>query len=95
MTPRANWPLHPSIYEIYPRSFRDSTGTGEGDLRGVVQGLEAVAQLGVDAIWLAPFYTSPMVDGGYDVMNHCEVDPRYGTLDDFDAVVAQIGRAHV
>ncbi|WP_185803176.1 alpha-amylase family glycosyl hydrolase [Pontivivens nitratireducens] len=91
MTPRANWPLHPSIYEIYPRSFRDSTGTGEGDLRGVVQGLEAIAQLGVDAIWLAPFYSSPMVDGGYDVMNHCEVDPRYGTLDDFDAVVA---RAH-
>ncbi|MEL6802025.1 MAG: alpha-amylase family glycosyl hydrolase [Pseudomonadota bacterium] len=76
---------------MYPRSFQDSTGTGEGDLRGIVQRLDHVARLGVDAIWLSPFYTSPMCDGGYDVADAMAVDPRFGTLDDFDAVVA---RAH-
>ena len=88
---RGGWPEHPAIYEIYPRSFRDTTGSGEGDLRGVLEGLDHVASLGVDAIWLAPFYDSPMVDGGYDIRDHCAVDPRFGTLDDFDAVLA---RAH-
>ncbi len=79
------------IYEIYPRSFRDTTGTGEGDLKGIARGLEHVASLGVDAIWIAPFYPSPRADGGYDVTDHRAVDPRLGTLADFDALVA---RAH-
>ncbi|MEO1790152.1 MAG: alpha-amylase family glycosyl hydrolase, partial [Pseudomonadota bacterium] len=89
MSRRGDWPANPIIYQIYPRSFQDSTGTGEGDLRGILQRLDHVARLGVDAIWLSPFYTSPMCDGGYDVADAMAVDPRYGMLDDFDAVVAR------
>lgn len=91
MSARGGWPENPVIYQIYPRSFRDTSGTGEGDLRGVMEGLDHVAGLGVDAVWLAPFYRSPMCDGGYDVTDHCAVDPRFGTMDDFDALIA---RAH-
>ncbi|MFW5881125.1 MAG: alpha-amylase family glycosyl hydrolase [Roseicyclus sp.] len=91
MAARGGWPENPVIYQIYPRSFRDTSGTGEGDLRGVLEGLDHVASLGVDAIWLSPFYRSPMCDGGYDVADHYAVDPRFGTLHDFDAVLS---RAH-
>ena len=75
------------IYQIYPRSFQDSTGDGIGDLLGIVQRLPYVASLGVDAVWISPFFTSPMKDFGYDVADYCEVDPMFGTLSDFDAVV--------
>lgn len=87
----SQWPDNPVIYQIYPRSFKDTSGTGEGDLRGVLESLDHVASLGVDAIWLSPFYCSPMCDGGYDVADHFDVDPRFGTLEDFDAV---LHRAH-
>jgi alpha-glucosidase len=79
------------IYQIYPRSFRDSNGDGIGDLPGVIAGLEHIASLGVDAIWLSPFFTSPMRDFGYDVSDYCDVDPMFGTLADFDRL---IDRAH-
>src|SRR5262249_1173430 len=79
------------IYQIYPRSFFDSSGDGVGDLPGVLAKLDYVASLGVDAIWLSPFFTSPMKDFGYDVADHCAVDPVFGTLADFDRVIA---RAH-
>ena len=79
------------IYQIYPRSFRDLNGDGIGDLPGVIAGLDHVASLGVDAIWLSPFFTSPMRDFGYDIADYCAVDPMFGTLDDFDRLVA---RAH-
>jgi len=75
------------IYQIYPRSFQDSTGDGIGDLRGIVQRLPHIASLGVDAIWISPFFTSPMADFGYDVSDFRDVDPVFGTLADFDAVV--------
>ncbi len=75
------------IYQIYPRSFRDSNGDGIGDLQGVLQGLDHIASLGVDGIWISPFFTSPMADYGYDVADFCGVDPIFGTLEDFDAVV--------
>ncbi|MDG4650505.1 alpha-amylase family glycosyl hydrolase [Roseibacterium sp. SDUM158017] len=91
MTDRLRWPDHPVIYEIYPRSFADTHGHGGGDLRGITERLDHVAALGVDAIWLSPFFVSPFVDGGYDIVDHCAVDPRFGTLADFDALVA---RAH-
>ncbi|PZO78117.1 MAG: alpha-glucosidase [Sphingomonas hengshuiensis] len=80
-----------TIYQIYPRSFADSNGDGIGDLPGITAHLDHVAALGVDAIWLSPFFTSPMKDFGYDVANYCDVDPIFGTLADFDALVA---RAH-
>jgi len=79
------------IYEIYPRSFVDSNGDGVGDLPGIVQRLEYVAGLGVDAIWIAPFFRSPMADFGYDVADYRAVDPLFGTLADFDRL---LGRAH-
>lgn len=79
------------IYQIYPRSFYDSNGDGEGDLPGITSHLEYVRKLGVDAIWLSPFYTSPNKDGGYDVANPRDVDPRFGTLKDAQAL---IDRAH-
>jgi alpha-glucosidase len=79
------------IYEIYPRSFQDSDGDGVGDLRGITARLPYVRDLGVDAIWLTPIYQSPQADFGYDISDHTAIDPQYGTLDDFDALV---GEAH-
>ncbi len=75
------------IYQIYPRSFQDSNGDGIGDLLGIVRRLPYVAALGVDAIWISPFFTSPMKDFGYDVSDYCDVDPMFGSLSDFDAVI--------
>jgi len=81
------WWLGCTIYQIYPRSFADANGDGIGDLRGVTAHLDHVARLGVDAVWLSPFFTSPMADFGYDVANYRNVDPIFGTLEDFDALV--------
>ena len=86
-----NWWRGAVIYQVYPRSYQDSTGDGSGDLSGVARRLDHIASLGVDAIWLSPFFTSPMADMGYDVSDYCDVDPMFGTLADFDAL---IDRAH-
>lgn len=85
------WWRGAAIYQIYPRSFADSDGNGVGDLPGITAKLDYVAGLGVDGIWLSPFFTSPMRDFGYDVADYCNVDPVFGTLADFDALVE---RAH-
>ena len=77
------------IYQIYPRSFADASGDGVGDLRGIVSKLDYLEWLGVDAIWLSPFYPSPMVDFGYDVADYCDVDPLFGTPEDFDELVEE------
>jgi alpha-glucosidase len=77
------------IYQIYPRSFADTNGDGVGDLNGVIAHLDHVASLGVDGVWLSPFFTSPMKDFGYDVADYCGVDPIFGTLEDFDRLVAK------
>ncbi|WP_428509734.1 alpha-amylase family glycosyl hydrolase [Roseateles sp.] len=88
---QADWWRGATLYQIYPRSFADSNGDGIGDLRGITERLDYVASLGVDGIWLSPFFASPMRDFGYDVSDYREVDPMFGTLEDFDALV---DRAH-
>ncbi len=86
--PAVPWWRGAAIYQIYPRSFQDTNGDGVGDLAGITARLPYVAALGVDAIWISPFFTSPMRDFGYDVSDYCGVDPIFGTLADFDALVA-------
>jgi len=88
---REEWWRGAAIYHIYPRSFADSNGDGIGDLPGITAHLEHVASVGVDALWLSPFFTSPMKDFGYDVADYCNVDPLFGTLHDFDQLIE---RAH-
>jgi alpha-glucosidase len=80
------------IYQIYPRSFQDTDGDGIGDLNGVACRLSHLLELGVDAIWLSPIFPSPMADFGYDVANYCAIDPIFGTLDDFDRLLAKAHR---
>lgn len=87
----AEWWRGAAIYHVYPLSFADSDDDGYGDLRGVTAKLDYIRSLGVDAIWLSPFYVSPMRDFGYDIADYCDVDPRFGSLADFDALIA---RAH-
>lgn len=86
---RENFPWWKSglLYQVYPRSFQDSNGDGVGDLRGVIERLPYISELGVDAVWLSPIFPSPMVDFGYDISDYTGIDPLFGTLDDFDALV--------
>lgn len=87
----SQWWREAAIYQVYPRSFQDSNGDGEGDLKGVISRLGYLKDLGIDAIWLSPFYTSPNNDGGYDVADPRDVDPRFGNLKD---AVNLIEKAH-
>src|SRR5690554_5825224 len=87
----SDWWRGAVTYQIYPRSFQDSDGDGSGDLDGITARLPYLAELGVDAIWLSPVFVSPMLDMGYDVADYTDIDPRFGTLADFDAMLA---RAH-
>ncbi|WEG09064.1 glycoside hydrolase family 13 protein [Microbacterium horticulturae] len=88
-SPGAEWWRSAVIYQIYPRSFADSNGDGMGDLPGITAHLADLADLGIDAVWLSPFMTSPQKDAGYDVADYCDVDPLFGTLADFDAMLAE------
>ena len=88
---KSDWWRGAVIYQIYPRSFQDSNGDGMGDLKGITDRLDHVASLGVDAIWLSPIFTSPMEDMGYDVSDYRDIDPTFGTLEDFERLIA---RAH-
>ncbi|MDP5103769.1 MAG: alpha-amylase family glycosyl hydrolase [Erythrobacter sp.] len=85
--PALAWWRGAVIYQIYPRSFRDTNGDGIGDLAGIAQGLDYIAELGVDGIWISPFFTSPMHDFGYDVADYCGIDPSFGTFADFDHII--------
>src|ERR1700735_3691540 len=84
----SDWWRQAVVYEIYPRSFAASDGDGVGDLRGIGSRVPYLAALGIDAVWLSPFYPSALVDGGYDVDDYRDVDPLLGTLADFDELVA-------
>ena len=83
-----DWRRTAVVYQVYPRSFADSDGDGVGDLRGIASRLEHVARLGADAIWLSPIFRSPMKDFGYDISDHTDVEPVFGTLVDADALIA-------
>jgi len=83
------------IYQIYPRSFQDSNDDGIGDLEGITARLEHVASLGADAIWISPFFTSPMKDFGYDVSNYCDIDPIFGKIEDFDSLITEAHRLNI
>jgi len=84
---KTEWWRGAVIYQIYPRSFLDTNGDGVGDLRGITQKLDVVAKLGVDAIWISPFFESPMKDFGYDISNYRKIDPSFGTMDDFKTLL--------
>jgi alpha-glucosidase len=90
--PDRGWWRGAVIYQIYPRSYQDSNGDGIGDLKGIIRRLPHIAGLGADAIWISPFFKSPMKDFGYDVSDHCDVDPMFGTLADFDELIAEAHR---
>jgi alpha-glucosidase len=87
-----DWWKRAVIYEVYPRSFQDSNGDGIGDLRGILDRLDYLVDLGVDALWVAPIYPSPMADFGYDVADYCEIDPIFGSMSDFDLLLEQVHR---
>ena len=90
-----DWWKNAILYEIYPRSFQDSNGDGVGDLNGITQRLDYLKQLGVDAIWLSPCYPSPQADFGYDISDYENIDPQYGTLADFDRLVAEAKKRNI
>lgn len=90
-----NWWKNAVIYEIYPRSFQDSNGDGIGDLNGITSRLDYLRSLGIDAIWLTPIYPSPQVDFGYDISDYIAIDPQYGTLADFDRLVAEARQRNI
>jgi len=90
-----DWWKNAVIYEIYPRSFQDTNGDGIGDLNGITARLDYLKDLGVDAIWLTPVYPSPQVDFGYDISDYESIDPQYGTLKDFDRLVAEADKRHI
>ena len=75
------------VYQIYPKSYKDTTGNGVGDLRGIIEKLPYLQELGVDVIWLNPFYPSPQRDNGYDISDYQDIDPMFGTLDDMEELI--------
>jgi len=85
-----DWWRQASFYQIYPRSFFDSNNDGEGDLRGITSKVDYLSALGIDAVWLSPFYPSPLADGGYDISNPRDIDPRFGSIDDFDTLISTL-----
>ena len=84
----SDWWKKAVIYQIYPRSFQDTSDNGIGDLKGIANRIDHISSLGVDAIWLSPFFKSPMKDMGYDVSNYIEVDPLFGCMDDLEFLIS-------
>lgn len=83
------WWQKKAVYQVYPRSFQDTTGSGEGDIPGITRHLDYLKALGVGAVWLTPVYPSPMVDNGYDISDYTDIDLRYGTMADMDNLIAE------
>lgn len=91
----ADWWRQAVVYQIYPRSFADANADGIGDLQGIISRVEYLASLGIDAVWLSPFYPSELADGGYDVADYRDVDPRIGTLDEFDQLIEKLHKRNI
>ncbi|AIQ12522.1 alpha,alpha-phosphotrehalase [Paenibacillus durus] len=89
---RQEWWRRSTVYQVYPKSFKDTTGSGQGDIRGLLEKLDYLQDLGIDIIWLQPVYVSPQNDNGYDVADYCEIDPQFGTMKDFDELAAEVRR---
>ena len=81
------------VYQIYPKSYKDTTGNGVGDLRGIIEKLPYLAELGIDMVWLNPFYPSPQRDNGYDISDYTAINPDFGTMDDFEEMI-EVGRQY-
>lgn len=86
---KKKWWHDKTAYQIYPKSFMDSNGDGIGDLRGVINKLDYLKELGVDIVWLSPIYRSPLADQGYDISDYYDIDPRFGTMDDMDELISE------
>ncbi|AKG34386.1 alpha,alpha-phosphotrehalase [Paenibacillus durus] len=86
------WWRRSAVYQVYPKSFKDTTDSGQGDIRGLLEKLDYLQDLGIDIIWLQPVYVSPQNDNGYDVADYCEIDPQFGTMEDFDELAAEVRR---
>ena len=84
---KPGWWKDAVFYQIYPRSFQDTTGSGVGDLRGIISRLDYLEKLGIDGIWLSPVCRSPQVDNGYDISDYCSVDPLFGTMEDMQTLI--------
>ena len=80
----SQWWKNGAIYQIYPKSFQDTTGSGTGDIQGIIKRLDYLQTLGIDAIWITPMYVSPQIDNGYDIADYRNIDPSYGTMADFE-----------
>ena len=89
------WWQQTVVYQIYPKSFADTTGSGMGDLQGITGRLDYLKELGVGAVWLTPVYKSPMVDNGYDIADYCSIDPSYGTMQDMDRLIAEAKQRNI
>lgn len=88
ITVAKEWWEGANYYQIYPKSFKDSNGDGYGDLQGIRSKIPYLKEIGMDGVWLSPIFTSPQKDGGYDISNYTEIDPIFGTLTDFDQLLA-------
>ena len=86
---RYGWWKSAVFYQIYPKSFLDTTGTGVGDLRGIISKLDYLEMLGIDGIWMSPVCVSPQVDNGYDISDYCAIDPMFGTMADMEELIAE------
>src|SRR6201990_1592123 len=89
------WWKHAVVYEVYPRSFQDTNGDGLGDIKGITQRLSYLKSPGIDAIWITPMYPSPQVDFGYDIADYEAIDPQYGTMGDFDHLMAEAKKRNI
>ena len=90
-----NWWKKAVIYQIYPRSFKDSNDDGIGDINGIIEKLTYIEKLGVDGIWLSPIYQSPMIDNGYDISDYYKIDPLFGTMADFEALIEKAKQLNI